>query len=73
MAINHGNRPVIIDTDVVGLDPHNGAEFVVDLVYNEGSLASPRRHKEPQVREARCEGPWDIPESRIGDEVLVEV
>ena len=73
MAVDEWDGPVIIDTDVVGLDPDHLPMFLVCLVDKEVPLAPAGRHQQPQVGEAGEEGPAQIAKGSECDDVWIQV
>lgn len=73
MAVDDGNGTVIIDADVVRLDPNDLAVLLVSLIDNKIPLASSGGQEEPDIRKAGRQRPRDGDEGAVRDEEWVKV
>ena len=47
MAVDDGNRSIVIDTDMIWLNPHNRTIFLVCFMNKEGSFTQTGGNEEP--------------------------
>lgn len=72
MAVDDGDRGVVVDADVVWRDAHHSAILLVRFMNNLVAFAASRRGQKPQVRQPGCQRPRDRAQSSVSDDVRIQ-
>ena len=73
MAINHLDSLIIGDTDVIWLDSHKRAEFLVHFVHDFKPFAASTDRKQPEVGELGRKWCWYVSQLAVCYEIRIEI